>query len=143
MKPIVKTRKSKKCSLCGNEIESGETRFLIKDGETNEMLNCHVCCINSVHKLCDECSEKECKGFSQCFKKSIKEIKTEEIMERLKFFFDNVDTIKSVEIMGNMAKFRCYDGSYFAEINLSKMFGPNCIISNTKQIHREWYNENE
>ena len=141
MKPVIKTRKSIKCSLCGKTIENGNLRFHVKDVAVNRIIDCHVNCMNTVHKLCFNCKEEKCLGFSECFKKSIKEISLDDIMKSIKFLFDGIYNVNGVKISDGKAILIGLDGSVVGEVNLFSIFGINSLIADKDFIHREWYNE--
>lgn len=143
MKPIVKTRKKIKCSLCGKNIESGSLKLCIKDDESNEVINSHINCFNIIHKKCIECSKK-CEGYKKCFKDSIKNVSVEDVMNKIKFLFDNIETIHSVIISNNKVILKDINNSNIGEINLIKIFGENsCIEENNSNIYKEWYEQKD
>lgn len=137
------SRKEVPCALCGETIEKKERKYILteKVNGKKKVSHCHFHCYNSAANMCSYCDDECNLSFVDCFKKNTKTISLEEVMDKIKFLFENVENIKCVEFVSGCAIFHSYGGAIVGNINLKAIFGENCILPNDKTIYRDWYNE--
>jgi hypothetical protein len=143
---IVKARKDCVCSLCGDVIKRGQSKWSVAesvDGKINK-LDCHMECFNVATELCDSCKKDGCDmSCVDCFKEGAKVIKLEEVMDAIKFVFDNINSIVKVELDGYLSRFYNASNLLIAEIMLDKIFGVNSVFPEKQTVYRDWYKEND
>lgn len=141
---IVKARKDYVCSLCGGLIKKGHLKWSVAERVDDKInkLDCHMGCFNVTADLCDSCKKDVCDmSCVYCFKEGTIVIKPEEVMNAIKFMFDNVKSISKVELDGHFSTFYTADSALVAEINLDKIFGANSVFPEKQTIYRDWYRE--
>lgn len=136
--------KKYKCDFCEGTIDKGERRYyLIEDvGLRVNRINAHFSCFNEIHRICGNCRKKCNSSCIDCFIKNTEVIKENDIMEKIKFMFDNIKNIKFVEIDNKTLSFVSYRSNVVAWMRLEELYGKNNVIfPNKKQIYRDWYKE--
>ena len=141
---IVKARKDCICSLCGDAIKKGQSKWSVAesvDGKINK-LDCHAECFNIATQICDSCEKPGCDmSCVDCFKEGAIVISIDEIMDKIKPIFDAFNNICNVNIKEHRCVFCTANNTVVAEVVLDSIFGTNTVYPEKQIIYRDWYKE--
>ena len=142
---IVKARKDCVCSLCGDVIKRGQSKWSVAervDGKINK-IDCHMECFNVATELCDSCKKDGCDmSCVDCFREGAIVVSVEDVMDKIKPIFDSFNNICKVQLDGYLSRFYTTNDVLVAEFMLNSIFGPNTVYPEKQIIYRDWYKEN-